>query len=163
MKKTMIFISLFLIALAMTSIFIIKNTSYSTNDISENPEFSRKLAQLIESKKPGERINMKDICDFDWDTLYIYFPYSNPEKASKKEYTWNKSIKTTIETSDGINLLVFTLNKKVVAYINFPRDKGDFVNSIEKLKNGNREFFLPEETVFEIKRENNWTSLEWVK
>lgn len=107
-------------------------------------------------------IELLPLTYFDWDTLYIFGPYTPLESINEQlGYSWidTKSIlpigkKTSINELDDRNLLVFTKNNQVVFNMDFPRSMGDFV--IDASKN----VFTPTNAVFQIeKRRDGGTNL----
>jgi hypothetical protein len=90
------------------------------------------IVQLINDYDQGKTdcIDFDEINFINWDRLYIFAPYSTPEKIESTIKTiWFGSRFTHIENSDVITLLVFTRNGNVVQYIEFWRGDGDFANS----------------------------------
>jgi hypothetical protein len=65
----------------------------------------------------------------DWDRVCVLGPYSGNETAQiVLGFAWDAEAKTSIALDDGINVLVFTSGKSVVAYSQHPRNKGDFAS-----------------------------------
>jgi hypothetical protein len=72
-------------------------------------------------------VTMSSITDFQWDTLFVFGPYTPVDAIhAKLGYKWPEAEKTHIDSSDTFNLLVFVKNGKVVRYFNFPRGISDF-------------------------------------
>lgn len=90
------------------------------------------LAQAIQNSKVGESVpvDLSQITDFSWDTVYIFGPYTAPEQIDASlDQRWAGARLTEIETSDRISLLVFTQKGQVVQYFEFPRSEGDFASA----------------------------------
>lgn len=132
-------------------------------DIKENTELKNTLDILVKGKiekSENTTIDFYEITKFKWDKLYIVTPYVNPKKYSKKHGIEGiYSVITNIELNDDINCLVFVLNNKIVSYVNYPRNKGDFCN-IEKTKT---EGFTPKEAKFQYVIENGWINVTQIK
>ena len=90
--------------------------------------FAHKIDDAISyhEKNKTPYIDFSEITDFPWDSLYIFVPYTSHEKISKTlGFFWLGSRFTSIETNDGIVLLVFVKGKHVVHYLEYGR-KYDF-------------------------------------
>jgi hypothetical protein len=75
-------------------------------------------------------VSISSITDFQWDTLFIFGPYTSVDAIhAKLGYKWSEAAQTQIEWSDRFNLLVFTKDGKVVRYFKLPRGIGDFPDS----------------------------------
>jgi hypothetical protein len=89
-----------------------------------------RISSQIESQLKDNQnrpINLALLGPFDWDRVCVLTPYSNNDNAQTVlGFTWNATGKTSIGGSDTINVLVFALKNEVVAYVEHPRNKGDF-------------------------------------
>ncbi|MFA9421929.1 MAG: hypothetical protein ACERLG_00005 [Sedimentibacter sp.] len=125
----------------------------------ENNNLKSKLETIAESKKENDEkiiIEFKEIVTFDWDRLYILTPYASPEEYAKEQNIEGINlINTDIDINDGNNLLIFVLDKKIVSYVNYPRSKGDFYNSIKYEQDG----LTPDEAIFEVTEEKDWLKI----
>lgn len=109
----------------------------STNKyVDPQPDFETILAREIRIKAENEHvIDINDLTSFKWDIMYIFGPYTTFESLQEilklNEYEY---LKTGISGSDSIHLLVFLYEGKVVKYLDFSRDKGNFFseNNIKK-------------------------------
>src|SRR5688572_12828650 len=75
------------------------------------------LLDAISHHKNGEipNVDLSTITTFPWDRLYVFEPYTQPsEIAAIVGRSWRESCFTSIDTSDGRALLVFTNNGQVV-------------------------------------------------
>ncbi len=62
-----------------------------------------------------------------WQKVCILGPYTSDKEAEQiLGFKWNSKQKSSITQNDGINLLIFVKEQKVLAYAEHPRDKGDF-------------------------------------
>ena len=87
------------------------------------------LAGTIAQYDNGELpcVDIPSTMNFAWDSLYVFRPYRSPDEIdSIIGRFWLGSRFTSIETNEGISLLVFTKNGRVVQYIEFTRGRGDF-------------------------------------
>lgn len=95
----------------------------------DRQEASSNLVLAVQKNRAGEvdRIDMSLLTPFLWDKLYVFGPYTLPEKIDQVlgKY-WIGSRFTEIISSDQISLLVFTKNGQVVQFLEFPRSQGDF-------------------------------------
>lgn len=83
--------------------------------------------QFVESK--GASVNLATAVPGTWEKVCVLGPYSNNETAKKTlGFEWNAETKTTIQTNEGISLLLFVQENKVIAYVEHPRNHGDFSN-----------------------------------
>lgn len=126
------------------------------NESHKNIEFSyeeidKKVSIILNQDENGENIelNIADLTPFKWDELYIFKPYTSIVEINESlGFEWEKSKKTAINYADGFNLLIFIEKSKVIHYINWPRNKGDF-SKIEKPKfsNDSAKFILKKEKI----------------
>ncbi|MES2355159.1 MAG: hypothetical protein V4568_12315 [Pseudomonadota bacterium] len=64
-----------------------------------------------------------------WEKVCVLGPYSNNDTAKQTlGFEWNAEAKTSIQTNEGISLLLFVQDKQVVSYVEHPRNHGDFSN-----------------------------------
>jgi hypothetical protein len=101
--------------------------------------------------QPHEKIDLARLTDFDWDRLYIFGPHSKRDEIeSALGFDWPGVSKTKIAKSDEVTLLVFTKDKAVAGWLEYPRLKADF--SFVASSKG----YTREEARFAIKSENTW-------
>jgi hypothetical protein len=63
---------------------------------------------------------------FQWDRVHVFAPYSDKQSVEKElGFRWSGFSRTTIEVLDGVALVVFVRNGKVVHWYEHPRGKGD--------------------------------------
>ncbi len=64
---------------------------------------------------------------FKFDKVCLFGPYSTNEGAEKiLGFSWNMELKTPISSNDGINVIAFVKDNKVISYVEHPRNQGDF-------------------------------------
>jgi hypothetical protein len=101
-----------------------------------------------------EKINLSEAVSGEWDRLYIFHPYTTEQMIiDTLGFQWDE--KTSIHSHDGISLLVFTKDRKLVKYIEHTRNQGDFNNLY--LKEG----YERSEAIFVIdpERKGDWPYL----
>lgn len=89
----------------------------------------KELTKTIETKIKDNpmKIDLTKINNLDYDKLLILEPYSNIEKTQKElNIDLSNISENQINSSDGINLLVFMKNKKSVKISELSRTNGDF-------------------------------------
>ena len=64
--------------------------------------------------------------DFEWDELLIIRPYADYRRLLKEEKVSWRRIDNHARHSDISSLLIFVNNKKIVAYVNYPRHNVSF-------------------------------------
>jgi hypothetical protein len=84
-------------------------------------------AQFGESK--GTFVNLATAIPGQWEKVCVLGPYSTNGTANKTlNFAWDAETKTSITTNEGISLLLFVQDNKVTAYVEHPRNRGDFSN-----------------------------------
>jgi hypothetical protein len=71
---------------------------------------------------PGSVVDFAEIAPFAWDRVYVFHPYT-PHKHIHRTlgFNWSGVARTTIEYSEGVNLVVFVSGEKVVHWFEHPR------------------------------------------
>ncbi len=142
------------IVIFITSIILLVKLN-EKNQISENINLKTELKELtyiIQNSNKATIIDFSKITDFKWESMYIITPYTNiKEYFDTVEIEGYNFIKTSIETNDSINLIVFVSDNKIISYINFDRIYGDF--DLSMLRQQSK--FSKEDAIFEVIKENN--------
>jgi hypothetical protein len=89
----------------------------------------KELTKTIETKIKDNpmKIDLTKINNLDYDKLLILEPYSNIEKTQKElNIDLSNISENQINSSDGINLLVFMKNNKSVKISELSRTNGNF-------------------------------------
>ncbi len=114
--------------------------------------FKRTIAEAVQKKRGNPNkviIDINSLSRFQWDKLHIFTPYMSYEDIKAElGFDWPYAKMTGIEWDDGICLLVFVKDTKVVKYLVYPRHVGDFLTI------GKKGGYSPEEAVFEVKEED---------
>lgn len=134
----------------------------SQDDEKESLEYSfdgisQEVTNIIDNENL-DTIQIAKLTPFHWDSLYIFKPYTSMDSVhSVLGYKWEGFNNTTIDRTDGINLLLFTENDSVINYIRWPRNKGDFLR-VQSI------CFTPMSGVFSIERvkqlDQDWVFLD---
>lgn len=89
----------------------------------------------IENYLDEESIDFSKFFPSDWDTIFIFHPYTSLESIQETIGTKFK-YETTIEYSDAINLVIAMKDQKVVNYSEVSRHIIDFdVTEVVKITN----------------------------
>ena len=100
----------------------------------------------------NEVIDFRSLVDFEFDTVYIFKPYT-PLETIKKSRNFNIDstkwfndlikISNNAHVAEDINLILFAYENMIVSYFTFPRINGDFSGNREvKYSRENAEFFV---------------------
>ena len=113
------------------------------------PNLGERLAAEIETAAERKQpLRVADATPFTWERLHVFPPYTPAEEISRDlGFAWPDAKRTRIEERDGVTLLVFVEERRVIEHLNFPRKRGDFSMIV---KAGG---FTPSEAVFAIQPE----------
>ncbi|HAN10195.1 MAG TPA: hypothetical protein DCP90_06245 [Clostridiales bacterium] len=109
-----------------------------------------KVKSIVEMMQKDNRVTL----DFNklipeaWDNMYIFSSYTSYSEIFEViGFNWEEVYKTNVNHTDNINLLLFIADNKVVKYIEYPINYGDF----SKL---NADIYSSKNAVFEIENIN---------
>ncbi len=126
---------------------------------SKEDRFVKRLNAAVQAAKdrPPATIKISDCTDFDWDRLYVFGPYT-PPKAIEKDigYKWRGSRNDRLESTKGINLLVFVRQDRVTESFEVPRFT-DFMDLAKK------HIFSKVDAVFHVRCSEDQTKRAWFK
>ena len=89
---------------------------------------SRTLSDKVH-RGPGTVIDFAEVAPFAWDRVFIFHPYTpSREIDACLGFHWGGAGRSSIEFSDGINLVVFVRNGAVVCWFDHPRNEGDIMD-----------------------------------
>jgi hypothetical protein len=72
-------------------------------------------------------IDFSKTVPFRFEKVCILGPYTSNESAKQAlGFFWDVEKETEISTNDGINLIAFIKENKVISYVEHSRSKGDF-------------------------------------
>ncbi len=93
---------------------------------SQIPDISQQIAAQVRANKTAA-IEIGTVGPQRWERFCVLPPYTTNETAEQiLGFKWDAGAKTSIASSDLINVLVFIHENKVAAYVEHPRGKGDF-------------------------------------
>jgi hypothetical protein len=119
--------------------------SCSSNSI-QDEVFEEDLALVFAHAEAEELIKIPSITNFSWDKFFVFTPYTPVDKIENDLGFRDKRLeKTDISLRDDFNLLVFVKDNKVVHYVEFYRQIGNF-ERIASQKGG----LTPKEAVFKV-------------
>jgi hypothetical protein len=79
------------------------------------------------SQADGSIDDFSDITPFRWQRMFVVSPYTSHQQIeSSLGFKWPAVTSTSINSNDGVNLLVFTYDNKVACWLEHSRDSGDF-------------------------------------
>src|SRR5436305_1523664 len=84
-------------------------------------EVSRALAGEIR-RGPGTIVDFAQIAPFPWDRVFVFGPYTPKERIDESlGFRWHGLSKSGVDTSDGIQLVVFVWNQSVCCWFDYTR------------------------------------------
>lgn len=109
----------------------------------ERASFSNKLSAQLK-KETHKTVIFSDLdVTFAWDTVCIFGPYTNNEKAkSVLNMNWNIEERSEIHFSDSVNALVFLYQERVNQVVDLKRGIADFTD-LDMCLNRNQANFEP--------------------
>jgi hypothetical protein len=107
-------------------IFFILIFLTSCSNKQEENEISKSIySQLKQSE--WKIIDFSKTVPFQYEKVCILGPYTTKESAEQAlGFYWDVQKETEISTNDGINLIAFIKENKVISYVEHSRAKGDF-------------------------------------
>ncbi|WP_409029387.1 hypothetical protein [Gracilimonas sediminicola] len=103
---------------------------------------------LIQTNKDSLVINFSQQTNFEWDSLFIFEPYTS-DKLIEEElgFKWSSAKSEIRSLGETKTLLVFLKADEIVKTFKYPRNKGDFI------KLDMRGPYKRQEGIFTIKKE----------
>lgn len=151
-------VRIMLLFILIFSLVLVIKTHIGKNDLlEENISIKNKLEVDIKHMIDNGKlyISLNDVTDFNWNKLIIISPYMDYERFLKNRKLEYKQINSPIQVEDDICLLIFYKDNKMLDYVNYKRNKGDF--SFNKKKE-----YSNREAVFSIVLEDNgWIVLKY--
>jgi len=96
---------------------------------SERQDMQTQLSNAISKYQKSElrEVNFASLYEFSWEKVYFFGPYTLPSRIDAVLGNfWLRSRFLSVDSNDGITLIVFTRKGRVVQYLEYPRGKGDF-------------------------------------
>lgn len=110
--------TLFVLALAASTV--------ATSCMKSDSTVVNRLSALVKADD-SQDIDLANIGPSSWNKVCVLRPYTDNKRAQQiLGFYWNAALRTSILTSDGINVLVFVKDEAVVAFSEYPRSLGDF-------------------------------------
>jgi len=120
MKKHNKIVLIFILVIALGIIGILGYSHY------KNTHIYNSLAQLIAD---NDKIELKNVTDFEWDKFFVFAPYSQPDYINETlGFDWSRANPIGLKYDEN-QLLVFVKNKSVVKDLIFARVDGDFIEN----------------------------------
>lgn len=150
-KKNKFIIVILIITILVVGYVISKNCN--SGRVEENIELKNNIVKIAKS---SDKIDFSQLTNFNWDTMYLFTPYTDTKKILKKDGVINYSDKLNMEYRDTINIVAFVDSKKIVTYIELNRSEIDF-------KTINENKISKEESIFRLDKDGNKYSLSLVR
>ncbi|WP_054741080.1 hypothetical protein [Cellulosilyticum ruminicola] len=117
MEKKTFWLGLALGIGCVSSIVLISTLFSRLTYLKMNTALQHQIETTIET---SSIIDFSKVTDFNWDTLYVFTPYSSPNEILKANniMTFNPSF--NIEYSDTIVMLGFVRDHSLVTYVELP-------------------------------------------
>jgi len=86
-------------------------------------------SRAVLAQVEGDPVGMVDFARIgpaDWERVYFFHPYTPLEYIHQTlGFDWADADCTSIESNDGVNLVVFVRGRRVVGWFEHPRNRGD--------------------------------------
>lgn len=128
MKKKHIIIGLIFIMILTTLFIVFQRSKHIDEDI-------KLRNQIIETIKQSDSIDFAKIPNFEWDTMYLFTTYSIPNDTLKADGIKSYNSNFSIEILDTINMIAFVKSKKLISFVELPRQYCDSTRHIKLGKN----------------------------
>ena len=152
------FSKVFAIILGVFLLLYLLFQAYRNQEEKESKEHLKAyISNQISLYRSGETktIDLSKIDLFSWDKLYIFGSYVSLDIIQERlDYSWNPSTSTMLGGGTSFTLFPFTYEGKVVQYVEYPLELGNFSEAGEK-SNG----YEPHEAIFVI---NEYGYILWV-
>lgn len=99
---------------------IINAFFYHFTHITMDVNLQNNIETTIET---NSTIDFSKVTDFDWDTLYVFTPYSSPNEILNEDDILTFNSNFNIEYLDTIVMLGFVKDHYLVAYVELPRSQ----------------------------------------
>lgn len=102
------------------------------------------LTAIAEAADGGGPIRLSRITDFSWDRVDILINYKPKGETTDCpfEWDWSREQREKLIADDLLTVIVFLKDGKLIDYLEYPRDRADFVD----VKNP----YTPETAVFDV-------------
>ena len=119
MKKKYVYVLVGFILILLSSIVLLDvNKSNETKETKEDVALKNVIIEIVQT---SNEIDLAKATNFDWDTMYVFTPYSNPIDILIKDGISTYNSRFSIEVLDTINMIGFIKSNKLVAFVELPR------------------------------------------
>ena len=126
----------------------------------QRSDVERNLVNEVK-KGPGTVVNMAAVATFEWDYLYVFLPYTQPQEVRRTlGFWWAHPIVYQLDESDGFTLLVFVRGRQVAGYVLFPANIGWF-DPPAKIGKDLREGYRRENAAFRVAEMKDSAGNRW--
>jgi type II secretory pathway pseudopilin PulG len=155
-KFIVLSIVIFAIALSYSAIY---QTQQAEARKKTRERLQAEITNLITQYQNGEArlVDLSQISYFSWDKVYMFGPYLWIDAIQERlGYSWRPDDDKfgELETDRPFNYIVFTLDGKVVQYVEYPIGLADFSEAAERI-----EGYKPDEAIFVI---NEYGTVLWL-
>lgn len=114
--------------IAQTLVFLILLSLSCTKD--KTPlTYKDRIAAFVKHSD-SDTLIVKHVTDFDWDRMYVFSPYSPPQKVNQAlGFQWGDYKETEFTRKEHAVLFVFVHNNKVIDWSISSRTKSDYLPS----------------------------------
>jgi hypothetical protein len=114
-----------MLLLAALALYIVFRAGQARWSIYQAEMWSQALWQQV-GRGPGAVVDLAQVGPTDWDRVYIFHPYTSTETIQQAlGFRWPDAERTSIESNDGVNLVVFVKGGESVGWFEHPRNRGD--------------------------------------
>ncbi len=117
MIKKFVIIGLIFIVM-LTMLFTVFRRS---KNINEDAVLRNHIIEIINQE---DNIDFNKITNFEWDTMYVFTPYSMPKDIFKIDDIKKYNSTFSIEVRDDINMIAFVKFNRLISYVELPRRYG---------------------------------------
>lgn len=154
-KKNLVFLS---IAIVFVVLFLFSYVPFLKIKVNNKHTagFEQKLQEVMMRK---EVFDMKDVTDFEWDQMYVFYPYTSRKQMEEtvgKKWTTGSYPGYLLERTqlgnypiddESFNKLVFVRGEEVVLDVTLYRSEGDFTKITEIIDKDNSRFSVTENNI----------------
>jgi hypothetical protein len=117
------------IRLVLSALSVFAFACQSEKDVAGREDFSKRFVSEITRVQQGDavEVDLSTMTPFEWEHMYAFPALSWPHGVSKGlGFVWTGGIHSESTKDDRYVLLVFTKGKKVVRWLDFPRNVAGF-------------------------------------
>lgn len=126
-------------------VVVLAATTVALSGCTPSTGFESRLENVL-NKGNGTVVNLSELTDFEWSTVYVYGPYQSVEEINKKHKTKLKYEYEFGHVPEGECVYIFESQGKTTNIISIPRYKG---GCFEILSPG---IYSKQNAVFEVQK-----------